>query len=257
MRQLESLLSLPFLIGVEPLRQPPRPTLVLLRNFRYRQFYEIHRRFYWGLRVHYGESELLNLYRLTTQHVHDTYQVWAFFKVIEAARLAFKGSAVSAEELIDVLRFDELLVRVRDGSRATVKTETGKMVTISYQPSFSTNPKVGPYSVSLPKRPDVTVQIEGSEKALVFDAKYRLDSESPEERVAGVGEPKSDDIDKMHVYRDALRNSFGQPFVPAAYVLYPGYKLVMHDKNRLGAIPLRPAISSENLASVIREGLMM
>jgi predicted component of viral defense system (DUF524 family) len=75
--------------------------------------------------------------------------------------------------------------------------------------------------------------------------------------VAGVGEPKSDDIDKMHVYRDALRNSFGQQFVPAAYVLYPGYKLVMHDKNRLGAIPLRPAISSENLASVIREGLMM
>lgn len=255
-RQLESLLSLPFLSGVEPLRQPPRPTLVLLRNFRYRQFYEIYRRFHWGLRVHYGDSELLNLYSLTTQHVHDTYQVWAFFKVIEAARLVCNGRAVGAEELINVLYFDELMVRVRDGSRVIVQTESGRRISISYQPSFSANPKVGPYSVSLPKRPDVTVQIEGMESALVFDAKYRLDSESPEERAAGVGEPKSDDIDKMHVYRDALRNSLGQPFVPAAYVLYPGNKLVMHDKNRLGAIPLRPAASSEHLASIVREGLM-
>src|SRR5207253_1444213 len=255
LRQLEQLRSLPFLNGVEPLRQPPHPTLVLLRNFRYRQFYEIFRRFHWGLRVQYGDAELLNFFHLTTQHVHDTYQVWGFFKVIEAARIAFNGHAVLAEDLIDILRFDALLVRVRDGSRTILRTEDGRRIIISYQPSFAGASRTGPYSVSLPKRPDVTVQIEGIETALVFDTKYRLESEIPEERVTGIGEPKGDDIDKMHVYRDALRNSMGQPFVPAAYVIYPGTKLVMHDKNRLGAIPLRPGGSVEDLVSVVHAGL--
>ena len=89
----------------------------------------------------------------------------------------------------------------------------------------------------------------------MFDAKYRLDSETAEKAAQGLGEPKETDIDKMHVYRDALRTGDDRRFAPAAYVLYPGKTAVLFDDNRIGALPLRPSTDLEDVVAIIRRGL--
>lgn len=252
--RLESLRSLPFLTDVSELRQPPRPTLVLLNNFRYRRFYEIFRRFHWGLRIRYSDNEAADLFRLTTRHVHKSYEVWTFFKVVEAARIALGGQAIAAEGVIDVLDFDELLISLKDGGRIMLETARGDHLSISYQRYFGTASQ--PYSVSLPKVPDIIVQAEGAAEAVAFDAKYRLDSEDPEEPALGPSGPKPEDIDKMHVYRDAVRvGADRRYFLSAAYVVYPGTTLQLFDDNRLGAIPLRPGDPLDSLVGIIRRGI--
>jgi predicted component of viral defense system (DUF524 family) len=99
------------------------------------------------------------------------------------------------------------------------------------------------------------VGIEGKDTAIVFDAKYRLDSETAEDKASGLGEPKESDINKMHVYRDALRTGENKRFISAAYVVYPGKVERLYDEGKLGAIPMRPGTSIDPLVSAIRGGL--
>jgi hypothetical protein len=67
-----------------------------------------------------------------------------------------------------------------------------------------------------------------SPRVLVFDPKYKLDGEMPtsEPRTPSDfdvgGRPKKTDIDKMHAYRDAIRDRYGRPVVEYAAILYPG-----------------------------------
>jgi predicted component of viral defense system (DUF524 family) len=255
LRTLEALRSLSFLRDVPSLRQPPRPSLVLLRNFRYRQFYELFRRFNFALRVRYGMDEQIDFLHLTTEQLFKTYEAWVFFKVVEAAEIAVGGHAQAEDRIFSVLRFDDLVVRLEEGSMIELGTEDGGKVLVNYQPSFSHLSDGKRYSVSLPKRPDITVELEGTDSAIVFDAKYRLDSESADDRASGFGEPSEDDINKMHVYRDTLRTGEDKRFTPAAYVIYPGRKEKLYDEGRLGAIPMRPGSSVAQLVLVIRQGL--
>ena len=45
--------------------------------------------------------------RLVMMHVYDTYELWAFFKVVEATKLAVEGRVTSADNLFDLMRFDQ------------------------------------------------------------------------------------------------------------------------------------------------------
>jgi hypothetical protein len=111
-------------------------------------------------------------------------------------------------------------------------------------------------------RPDCSLLIAphdpmsvGEETWLHFDAKYRIDQYTSffvddEDEVgesARVGSAKSDDLRKMHAYRDAIRKTSG------AYVLYPGGDGDTHPPHQeyheilpgLGAFVLRPTDSGE------------
>ena len=55
----------------------------------------------------------------------------------------------------------------------------------------------------------------------MFDPKYKLDSEGGAE--PGDGSPKKADVDKMHAYRDAVRDRTGRRVVTYAATLYPGH----------------------------------
>jgi hypothetical protein len=253
LRNLEHLQSLPFLRGASPLRQPPRPTLVLLRNFKYRQFFEIFRRFHWGLRIRQANPAWEDFHRLTTQHVDETYQVWTFLKLVTALQQCRLGRIIEAQGLVELLGFDELRVRVEPGARVTVKMPDSNVFFLTYKPHFGEYASPDkPYSVSFSKDPDMTVRVAGKDAILVFDAKYRLDSETPSEAVSGPSEPKPEDINKMHVYRDAIRICVDRrPYVLGAYALYPGSKKVLYDNDKLGAIPLRPGARLDDLASLL------
>ena len=72
----------------------------------------------------------------------------------------------------------------------------------------------------------------------------------------GPSGPTPEDIDKMHVYRDAVRAGADRRyFLSAAYVVYPGTTLQLFDNDRLGAIPLRPGDPLDPLVSLIRSGV--
>jgi predicted component of viral defense system (DUF524 family) len=55
---------------------------------------------------------------------------------------------------------------------------------------------------------------------LIFDPKYKLDSEQSGEQPKA--KPKKADIDAMHAYRDAIRDEQGHRVVQYAAILYPG-----------------------------------
>jgi hypothetical protein len=79
-------------------------------------------------------------------------------------------------------------------------------------------------NISYEQRPDVVVEIHPALEApwvLVFDPKYKLEGELTE-GLALDGRPKKVDIDKMHAYRDAIRDEQGRRVVEYAAILYPG-----------------------------------
>jgi predicted component of viral defense system (DUF524 family) len=79
-------------------------------------------------------------------------------------------------------------------------------------------------SASFEQRPDVGIEIEAPGQAtrvLVFDPKYKLESEQLEGEITD-GRPKKADIDKMHAYRDAIRNERDERPVEFAAIIYPG-----------------------------------
>src|SRR5205085_12567057 len=61
---------------------------------------------------------------------------------------------------------------------------------------------------------------DGATRILIFDPKYKLDSEEVEGEIVDA-RPKKVDIDKMHAYRDAIRNEDAR-VVGYAAILYPG-----------------------------------
>ena len=84
--------------------------------------------------------------------------------------------------------------------------------------------------------------VHGSSRGLVFDPKYRLEGEVSE-GLAPDGKPRKVDIDKMHAYRDAIRDEQGKRVVEYAAILYPG-PVVYHDDG-LEALQAVPGMEQE------------
>ncbi len=63
--------------------------------------------------------------------------------------------------------------------------------------------------------------LHGPPKVYLFDPKYKLEGEFLEGESSD-GRPKKVDIDKMHAYRDAIRDEEGRRLVRYAAILYPG-----------------------------------
>jgi len=167
---------------------------------------------------------------LESRDVAHIYELWAFFRVIEALR-AILGPPTSAEA---PSRTDLGVVVKR------LKVAWGPDVRATYQETFSAARGT---SYSLSYEPDVSLHARG--KLHLFDAKFRL--ERPKD---GTEEDsfRQADLDKMHAYRDAIRDA------RSAWVLYPGTEAVYYDASSgrsltslrpesegVGALPLRPS----------------
>jgi predicted component of viral defense system (DUF524 family) len=90
-------------------------------------------------------------------------------------------------------------------------------------------------------RPDIV--LERNDNILIFDAKFKgkRDGFYGENDDGSTFSWKDEDIDKMHCYREAIKN------VTGAYILYPGERAVVysaHDATGIyegvGALPLKP-----------------
>jgi hypothetical protein len=170
---------------------------------------------------------------LEGRDVAHIYELWAFFRVVEALR-AILGPPTSAETPVRT----ELGVVVN-----RLEVCWGADVRATYQEVFSQREGT---SYSLSYKPDVSLYAHG--KLHLFDAKFRLGRPGD----GGDGSFRQADLDKMHAYRDAIRDA------RSAWVLYPGADAVFYDatgwnetigpslaalqpaSEGVGAIPLRP-----------------
>jgi hypothetical protein len=112
-------------------------------------------------------------------------------------------------------------------------------------------------SISFTQIPDITVEISRVHEAprlLLFDPKYKLQSE--EQGEIGDGKPKKVDIDTMHAYRDAVRDSEQQRIVDYAAILFPGPEVRYgHGIEALSARPLEPRLLQQRLREVLINAL--
>ncbi len=63
---------------------------------------------------------------------------------------------------------------------------------------------------------------DSAPRLFVFDPRYKLDSEDRDGEEGLTERPKKSDIDKMHAYRDAIREEDGERVIEYAAILYPG-----------------------------------
>jgi predicted component of viral defense system (DUF524 family) len=91
------------------------------------------------------------------------------------------------------------------------------------------------------------VIIDDSSRLLIFDPKYRYSLQ--------FGEDPESAVNKMHVYKDSIRDIEGNKIVSNAYILYPGkvgeplkegdIEFKVGASEMIGAVALRPASEEE------------
>jgi predicted component of viral defense system (DUF524 family) len=279
----------PFLDEVSlPAYVPTQLTMVLMKRATYRAalegWLELHRRVVVRLEEPAFDAPLENLPSL--------YQTWGTLEVILALQeVAIEMGYKVKEQRLVRREGGEVFVRVLpDGKSALVleRAEDGTQVRLIPERSYGKGGRLR--SVSYTQRPDIAVEVErgGEVEVWIFDPKYKLDSEKLKGTSAGQavddgelledagGEvvedgalaesvapawtrPKKVDIDKMHAYRDAIRDgTSGERVVCYAGILYPGASVVYG--SGLGAISAMPGAEQSlqaSLRTVLRAALDM
>ena len=224
-----------FFVGIDFPSSIPTNSTVLMRRLGYREIYQLYITSFFSLRHIY--EDVVSGFEGWLKDVSALYEVWCFYKIacgILGDRISVSEKGSSQE----------------NGTFKYCATFENEKYSVSYNKTFSVGNK-GSYSTML--RPDITVRCKRKEKYYHFDAKYRVagpvggfDGESRKYR--------SDDVNKMHAYLDAIYGS------SSSVVLYPGdvYQFFVrreppcvvsdvdepHPLNGVGALPLVPG--SEN-----------
>lgn len=211
-----------FLDGVRFLELPPtRLTMVLLKRPAYRAalsgYQELHR----SVRVAHNDPRL----EAPLRNLPTLYQLWCTLVSLDvlADVAEEEGYQLGGQRLVRRFRRSAFFRVLPDGKPALRLVHPERGVGVRAIPERSYPPGGTPYgSHSHTQRPDLAIEIEGAEgsrRLFVLDPKYKLWSEDSSE---GDGRPKKIDIDRMHAYRDAIRDPGGEHVVRFAGILYPG-----------------------------------
>jgi predicted component of viral defense system (DUF524 family) len=189
-------------VGV-PHHLPTRLTMVLLRRPEYRAALEGFLEFRRATSVRIEDPAL----EAPLKNLPSLYQTWGVTHVIDAV-------ARTAAELGYRLELERLLYRdsrgvfaqlLRDGRPALVLRHQSLGRTVRVIPERTYGRRGARlHSSSYDQRPDVAIEVEdddGGTRVIIFDPKYKLDSEEIEGEIRDA-RPKKIDIDKMHAYRD-------------------------------------------------------
>ena len=104
----------------------------------------------------------------------------------------------------------------------TLAGSEGRTITVTPQLEFTRNSKADFHSESFSQIPDITIEVRRGDNIslFVFDPKYKLFSDATGS--SNSERPVKEDIDKMHSYRDAIRDSNNRRPVHLAAIFYPG-----------------------------------
>ena len=250
-----------------PAHLPEQATMVLTRVPAYRAFFERYLEFNRSVAVRFEHPTL----DAPLQNLPFLYQKWLTLKVVNAL-LDFDlryGFEVHSQKLFHRVSGDAFITLLPGGKTILELRQPREGMTISLTPerSFTKNGNIR--TVSYTQRPDISIEIkrgDGRSELLLFDPKYKLDGEDLSsdsdtdllEEVANfAGSPKKVDIDKMHAYRDAIRNERDEHVVQYAAILYPGPQVAFG--RGLEAIQAVPGLDGElhdRLEEVLKEQII-
>ena len=242
----------PFLDEVAVLRTPPtQVTMVLLRSQGYEGLYRSYRAFHRGLPVMLDSST----FDAPLDNLPYLYQMWGTMQVINEflAAGAELGYRVESHRLIAQDASGWYVRELPNDAAAVVlrHPERDRKVRLIPERSYRGREQTsGPHSITFAQRPDVVIEVvDGGlvSSVVVFDPKYKLDGEI--DRIADTS-PLKVDIDKMHAYRDAIRDGEGRHIVAFAGILYPGESTMFSDE--IGAIGMRPSDVANSRATLRR-----
>lgn len=229
-----SILQQPFFDDIGPIRNIPANSPVLQNRAGYKDIFSHYTQSRFGIK-HIFDDFAQQAMSVDLKRISEIYEYWVFYKIA----LALLGEDITVEQQEAVLKNGELSYSV------CFKHENVKV----YYNWTASRAKRTAYAVQL--RPDVAVCIETPEKTinLLFDAKYKVDPKTKSDQTIEYN-VKSEDIQKMHTYLDAIKNS------EFAIVVYPGSEFIFYEKDLsqsiktninsirelqgVGAIPLVP-----------------
>ncbi|HEY8451852.1 MAG TPA: DUF2357 domain-containing protein [Natronosporangium sp.] len=212
-RQLDRLLSLPFLQDVQGGPSRTTPSLTLLSAPGYSEAYRSMMVLLLGLMAD-GEP-----YDLSVKDVHELYEIWCFLQVVQITGGLIAGD-VSARESVKITQNGVRVSLARDKDSAITFSGAGREVEIRYNPSYP--------GLTGEQRPDIVITLRQSDwppLVVVLDAKYRVDASVEYSRTFGCAGPPQDSINALHRYRDAIvfgdvHTGMKRPVVRCA-ALYP------------------------------------
>lgn len=235
-----SYLSRDFFSEISKLNYIPFNSQVLQKKEGYRDIFSYFLVLEFGYKIN---CELITKeIRGFEKRVSQIYEYWCYFKLYELIN-DLTGSNKSFNNFID----DDWTLNIKSGFINDFEyiDESGIPVRISlaYKQEFLKNEEEIYRSYSLNMEPDFTVLIkyDNNNYFIHFDAKYRVEN----------GEPKSEDIQKMHTYKDSIENSI------ASFVLFPGYggyKKLFNEFNNsimsVGAFSLNPGNDRQEIENI-------
>ena len=161
------------------------------------------------------------------------YQKWGTLKVISVVLRSARtlGYQVKSQRLEAKVMGGKTIKLLPDGKPVLVLFHPISKTTVKVIPERSYTNKGNPLrSISFTQKPDISIEVSKPNediKVYLFDPKYKLDSEDSLES-GEIHKPQKVDIDKMHSYRDAIRNEAGERVVQYAAILYPGETVLFH-----------------------------
>ncbi|OQB76395.1 MAG: hypothetical protein BWX92_01856 [Deltaproteobacteria bacterium ADurb.Bin135] len=244
LKKIDMFLKDPLWADVAPMTFIPANSQVLQRREGYRQLFSLYSLLQLCTRCDFDAEDFKNL--LETKDTPTLFEYWSFFLIKDILDGMLKN--VSSKTIVSE---DQKEQKVYQGINIKYEGEVNLWFNKNCRGSSGSKPGEDlslyenireSYSHNL--IPDIVVS--KGEKMLILDAKYkgkqRTGTFYGEDEPGGIYKWKEEDIDKMHTYREAIKNVVG------AFILYPGEEAVMypaHNAKRLyegvGALPLKPA----------------
>lgn len=206
-----------------PVYLPTKITMVLLNRPSYRAALEGYLEFHRNPTVYLEEPALES----PLENLPHLYQVWGTLEVLKILLevTGTLGYQVTQQQLART-GIDGVYIRLLPDGKPIVVLEHPMYKTKINLISERTYGRQGLFqSISFEQRPDIALEImpaNGPLHIYLFDPKYKLESERPEGNMGDKPGPKKEDIDKMHAYRDAIRDGEQQRIVQYAAIMYPG-----------------------------------
>lgn len=232
---------------------PHQVTMVFLNVLMYRAALGEFLRFNRSLTAHFERPEL----EAPLENLPYLYEAWGTLFVIKALLDAANslGYRVTTERLFKRESGGAFVDLLPGGNALLVlmHPDTKTVVKLYSQRSYGKHSPL--HSVSYTQVPDIAVEVtprEGETAIALFDPEYKLnaDAESGDEVQ---GTPKKADIDKMHAYRDAIRDSYGRRVVAYAGILYPGpYVRYSPGLEAIGADPEKREVLDSRLGATLK-----
>lgn len=209
----------------------PLNSQVLQKKEGYRELLKYYLMLQFNMNISF-DIEIEDIFKGYLKKINELYELWCYLKLSEV----LMDLSCDHEE-VDLFYNESGIIKINKHHTFKILNSNRLIsITLSYQHEFIRNLKrineEGEKIINKRYDPDFTLTLNEEGYNIIFDAKYKLNDDNGNLRY------KSEDIDKMHTYNDAIKNSIG------AFVLYPGDEkaFVLNDEGgyEVGAIPLRP-----------------